>query len=307
MMGASSKSRFRESRALMDTVVTIDVTSGEDEATPVIERAFKWFEHVERICSRFDPGSDVVRLCRSVGKPVQVSPVLFQAVSFALALGERSGGAFDVRLGALMERRGFDCNYRGGRRQRFAAAGAGLVGDVVLDAGNRTVTLTRPTLLDLGAVAKGLAIDLAARELSGFDRFAINAGGDIYVAGRGDTGGWRIGVQDPERGDAVTEILQVADAAVCTSGSYQRRAERYDDHHILDPRTQASPGGVQSATVVAPNSMLADGLSTALFVLGAEDGLALVEEFGAEGMLIGPEFGRKATAGFDAMVLKVRG
>ncbi|HSO94177.1 MAG TPA: FAD:protein FMN transferase, partial [Candidatus Dormibacteraeota bacterium] len=283
----------------------IDVTEGGDQARTAVERAFGWFEYVERVCSRFDENSEVVSLSRLPGRPLRVSRTLFQLIEFALALNRLSNGAFDVTVGGLMESRGFDRNYRTGGRHGFAGAIApALAGEIVLDAEERTVMLARPFLLDLGAVAKGLAIDLAARELGRFAMFSIDAGGDIYVAGQPEKGGWRVGVQDPERGGAAREILKVADAAVCTSGGYQRVTERPGQHHVLDPRTRVSPGDVLSATVVAPNAMLADGLSTALFILGAE-GLALVATSGAHGMVIGKELGRQATAGFDSMVVEV--
>jgi thiamine biosynthesis lipoprotein len=97
----------------------------------------------------------------------------------------------------------------------------------------------------------------------------------------------------------VTETVRVSDKAVCTSGDYERAAPApTGEHHILDPRSGRSPCEVASVTVVAPNAMLADALSTAAFVLGPADGVRLLERHGVEGVILTPALERHATAGF---------
>ncbi len=288
----------------MGTVVSIWVSRTGEEAQARVERAFAWFAHVERVCSRFEAESEVVRLTRRVGVAVQVSPVLFQAVRFAMALTAESGGAFDVTVGCAAERRGFNENYRTGVRHSFGdACREGEPGRLSLDEGAQTITLMAPMLLDLGAVAKGLAMDLAARELAPLGDYAIDAGGDIYVSGLSQVGPWRVGIQDPRHEEGIAAVLQVAQGAVCTSGDYLRHGAYPGEHHIIDPATGASPTEVASVTVVARNGMLADGLSTAAFVLGIQEGLALIERSGAEGMIITRTLERMVTPGFDSMVV----
>ena len=126
-----------------------------------------------------------MQLAAQVGVPVPVSAILFEAVQFALAVAEESGGAFDPTVGYAMETRGFNREYRTGQTIRTDLEPAGPVSyrDVRLDPDRKTITLLRPLILDLGAVAKGLAIDLAARELRPFENFAIDAGGDLYLGG----------------------------------------------------------------------------------------------------------------------------
>jgi thiamine biosynthesis lipoprotein len=153
-------------------------------------------------------------------------------------------------------------------------------------------------ILDLGAVAKGLAIDLAARELRPFVNFAIDAGGDLYLGGhrRPDTP-WSVGIRHP-REDGLLDSLLVSDTAVCTSGDYERRSP--DDahrHHILDPRRGVSADTVASVTVVAPTAMVADALATAAFVLGPIDGLRLLESQGVDGIIVSSTLERHATQG----------
>ncbi len=99
---------------------------------------------------------------------------------------------------------------------------------------SKTILLRRPLTLDLGAVAKGMAVDAAAHELQPFRDFCIDAGGDIYFGGHSPAGKpWRVGIRHPRRRDGVVDRLEVTDCAVCTSGDYERGA------HILDPRDAA--------------------------------------------------------------------
>jgi thiamine biosynthesis lipoprotein len=172
--------------------------------------------------------------------------------------------------------------------------------DVAIDEERRSVTLRTPLVLDLGAVAKGLAIDLAARELESFHDFAIDAGGDLYLGGRNAAGdAWTVGIRHPREHDEVLATLRVSDTAVCTSGDYERPAsDDSGDHHILDARLGASANTIASATVIAPSAMVADALSTAVFVLGPAEGLALLERHGLEGLLVTPALERHATRGW---------
>jgi FAD:protein FMN transferase len=276
---------------VMDTTVTLRAatTAPAAEFTALAERAFTWFHAVERLCSRFDPASEVMHLTRHAGEAVTVSPILFQAVQFALTVAELSDGAFDPTVGRTLEGIGFNRHYVTGALVSTELPDGGApptYADVILDDVRHTITLVRPLILDLGAVVKGLAIDLAAKELAPLGNFSIDAGGDIYVAGRNDAGEpWRVGIRHPRQPEAVAAILRISDLAVCTSGDYERPAPT-GGHHIVDPRSGKSPHDVASVTVVAPNAMLADALSTAVFVLGSQRGLRLLEDQGLDGLLL---------------------
>lgn len=253
-----------------------------------IDRAFAWFDRVEECCTRFDAGSELMRLAAAQpGVPVPVSTLLYEAVQFALAVAEESGGAFDPTVGHAMETRGFNREYRSGAEIHAPvdSSRVAVYRDVRLDPERKTITLLRPLVLDLGAVAKGLAVDLAARELAPFENFAINAGGDLYLGGRNAEGEpWSIGIRHPRSDAELIEAVHVSSRAVCTSGDYERRSAD-GGHHILDPRTGASANGVASVTVVAPTAMLADALATAAFVLGPAEGIRLFERLGVDGLI----------------------
>ncbi len=290
---------------MMGTIVTIEVVERRArrhdaaERDRALDRACEWFGYIERLCTRFDPQSDVRRLAGQVGIAVPVGDILFAVVEFALAVAAETRGAFDPTVGLQMQARGFNRDYRTGRAVGTEVRADGPVSyrDVHLDRDRKTVTLDRPLLLDLGAVAKGLAIDTAARELQPFENFAIDAGGDLYLAGTNALGEpWSVGVRHPRRDRELIESLRISDAAVCTSGDYERPgAGGPTAHHILDPRNGASAGVVVSATVIGPTAMLADALATAAFVLGPEDGIRLLERHGVDGLIVSPALERYAT------------
>jgi thiamine biosynthesis lipoprotein len=287
----------------MGTVVTVEVI-GDEAAAPAIDegidRALSWFHHIEASCSRFDPSSEVMRLTTRVGEAVRVSAPLFEAVRFSLAMAEESGGAFDPVVGAAMERRGFDREHRTGTPIASGVADDPSVSfrDVRLGVEHRAITLVRPVVLDLGAVAKGLAVDMAAHELRAFENFAIDAGGDLYLAGTNANGeAWRVGIRHPRADQAIVDAVRVSNRAVCTSGDYERIGSQ-GSTHILDARTRAPSAGVVSVTTMAPTAMLADAAGTAAFALGPADGISLLERLGVDGMMISSALERFTTRGF---------
>lgn len=284
----------------MDTFVTVEVIHAEAEseaASTAIERAFGWFANVEQTCSRFDPASELRQLCERWGETVAISPVLMAALSFARALAERTNGAFDPTIGAAMEAAGFDREYRSGNQTGRGIAAGATFRDIDLEPERGIVTLRRPMTLDLGSVAKGLAIDLAAREFLGFRGFVIDAGGDIFAGGRNAAGdAWPIGLRDP-RSEGTSATVAISNMAVCTSGDYERSGA--NGHHIRDPRTATAVSKVASVSVVAPTAMAADALATAAFVLGPRRGISLLEEEGVDGVCYTTTCTRLATAGFE--------
>lgn len=268
----------------MGTLVTIHVVRPGTEAA--IERAFGWFHEIEQRCTRFSKTSELMQLTAQPGVPVPASAILFEALQFALTVAHESGGAFDPTVG---ERMAGESMTEENRQVSYR--------DVRLDPARRTITLRRALTLDLGAVAKGLAVDAAARELAPFRDFAIDAGGDLYLGGVNPRGKpWFVGIRHPRRDRELIDSLYISDRAVCTSGDYERRLPD-GGHHILDPRTGTSAHTVASATVIAPGAMLADALATAAFVLGPEDGIRFLERMGVEGLIFTPELERCETRG----------
>ena len=285
----------------MGTLVTIRVVNAQRDETaidPAIDaamtRGFGWFREIEERCTRFDPTSELMQLAPRAGTAVPVSAILYEAVQFALLVAAETGGAFDPTVGHRMQGRGFNREHRTGTVVECAIeAGADVsYRDVELDGEARSITLRRPLTLDLGAVAKGLAIDTAARELEPFRDFSIDAGGDLYLGGSNEAGTpWVVGIRHPRRDGEFIDKLSVSNLAVCTSGDYERR------DHILDARHAKPAAALASATVVAKGAMLADALATAAFALGPKEGLRLLERMGVDGLLITPDVQRCETRG----------
>lgn len=291
----SLKQGYLQSRVYMDTIITIELSRPPGDRLERVQRAFGWFDEVERCCNRFDPASELRRLLLQPGQPMRVSPLLFRAVEFALAVSRESGGAFDPTLGARLEAAGFSTDYRSGDSTPtgLAPAVSGGIDDLVLDAAASTITLLRPLVLDLGAVAKGFAMDLAAQELRDAGGFAINAGGDVLCGGlNADGKRWRIGIRHPRLTDTLLHVLALSDAAVCTSGDYER------GQHIVDPRTGASAAAAVAVTAIGPSAMVADALSTAAFVMGPERGRDFLAGQGLEGMVVDSGLAAFETEGY---------
>lgn len=258
--------------------------------------------------SAFRPGSEIAQINRSAGhRPVAVSEETFGLLKRAKAFSSFSGGAFDISVRPLVELWGIGHKadfvprtWRVRRTLRLVS-----FHDLILDETCHTAFLRRTgQAVDLGGIAKGYAADKVRRLLTeaGVQSAMINLGGNLIALGtRPDGEPWRVGVQNPcsTRGEWLG-LLALTDKTVVTSGSNERffikDGVRY--HHILDPRT-GSPArsGLLSVTVIGVSSEEADALSTAAFVLGLEQGAALIMERGAEAVFAAEDGRLYLTAG----------
>ncbi len=283
---------MKRTKLYMDTAVSIQIVTGkftsEEAVTQKMNQAFEAFQKVELACSRFSPDSELMSACQQVGVPVTVSPFLFEPLKFALEMAECTEGIFDPAIGKKMEDYGFNRHYLTGQSMKSPSAASVTYHDIVLDEQERTLCLLKPLVIDLGAVAKGFAIDLAAHELAEFEGFVVNAGGDLFAGGVNGIGEpWEIGIQHPERKEEVISTILLSDEAICTSGGYERKSTTTADiHHLIDPETGRSPKDWVSSSVIAPFAMMADAFSTASFLLGAAKGRELVEQASLQALLI---------------------
>lgn len=279
--------------AVMGTIFAVQM--GHDEATAIDALTARGADvlgiarAVEATCSRFDPDSELSRLCAQTGTPVTVSPLLFELLALAVAIADRSGGAFDPTVGARLAQRGVNRAWDTGRVVLPPPELPTTVSwrDVQLDRDAGTVTLRAPLQLDLGALAKGFAADLMMEALRDLPHASIHAGGDVCCHGVHPAHrAWRIGVRHPHRPDSMGAVAELAEGAVCTSGNYERAGEARAGRHLLDPRTDEPAAGLASVTVVAPTAVIADGLSTAAFVLGPHDAPAWLAQEGVDALLV---------------------
>lgn len=241
----------------------------------------------DSLMSTWKPESEISRLNAAAGTGTwtSLSGETVAVLAMARAVAEASDGAFDVTVGPLMHAWGF----RGGARARPAPAvfdsARALVGMAALEldsAGGRARLARAGAAVDLGAIAKGYALDLASAAMrrAGAVAGMLDLGGNALVFGAppGGRDAWVIGILDPRDPDGSIGEIHLQEGAVATSGDYEQFFEadgiRYS--HIMDPRTGAPAHGVLQTTAVAPTGMQSDALSTALFLLGPERGLALL-------------------------------
>ncbi len=287
---------YRSHRA-MGTQLTITAYTAEPErAVKAMEAAFAEFNRLETLLSVWRPKSDVSRINHAAGKEaVEVSPETLEVVERGLELAEKTDGKFDITFGALAGLWKFDHDQDDQiPSDEDIQARVPLVGyeRVLVDHDQRTVKLADAGMrMHLGGIGKGYAVDRAVRMLraAGLEDFMVQAGGDMYCAGKKGDRPWRVGVRDPrkERSEFFA-FAEVTDQTFSTSGDYERffikDGKRY--HHILDPDLGRPARGTRSVTVMADDAMTADVLSTAVFILGADRGLAVVESIDGAGAIV---------------------
>lgn len=277
----------RFEREAMDTEVQFLVHSADRAgAEAAVQKAMRAINRVESLMSRAQSTSDISRINAAAGSgSVQIDPETFSLLQRAKNISEKSSGAYSITWAALDTLWNF--NIPEGQRpiipnevvlkERLA-----LVDDTQLTLGNQSARLGKAGMsLGLEGIAKGYAVDRAkaALQKQGFDNALVFVGGDISTQGKKGDSPWVVGLQEP-RAEGYFAVLTLSDQAIATSGDYESYFEiggrRY--HHLLDPRTGMPAFGTRSVSAIAKDAASADAYATAIFVLGPERGLALVEQ-----------------------------
>lgn len=283
----------------LGTQIEVQVYSDQPQAAAAAgERALLEFKRVEALLSERRRSSDVFRLNKNAGgSPVTVAVETVRILRRGKAFHSATEGAFALTLAAIAPlwdfRAGIDPALPESER---VTALLPLINDddLVVDSVAQTAALARTGMaVGLDAVLKGYAIDRALDilESEGFDQVLVFAGGDLAVRGTKGDRPWVIGLQDP-RAEGHYATLPLDNGAVAVSGDYERFFElggkRY--HPILNPQTGFPAEGCRSVAVVAAEAFAADALATAVFVLGPQRGLALVESMeGIEAVIVTAE------------------
>ena len=259
---------------------------------------------MHRIDKHFSPYIETSELYRanqlapkaSAQKPLNISPELAAIIEKSLHYSQLSDGAFDITFASLARYYDYRNKLSPSERQREELLPAINYRLIHLDTKNNTLWFEHPKLyIDLGGIAKGYAVDNAIEILQSFGvkHASVGAGGDSRVIGDKFGRPWLVGIKNP-RADAVAITLPLEDVAVSTSGDYERyfiddKGERV--HHIINPRTGKSTNGINSVTIIGPLGFDTDPLSTSVFVMGAEKGMALINRL----------------PGFDAVIISSEG
>ena len=262
-----------------------------------MNEALSEMKRLEGLLSEWRNDSEVGQINTHPGEWVPVGPETFAVIARALAEGKASNGAFDITFQAMhdvwkfgsaadavpklpskaeVERRRKLVDYR----------------SVELDEKARAVRIAKDHQIGLGGIAKGYIVDRAADVLkrAGLESFLVQAGGDLYGAGRKPDGSpWVSGIQDPRAAQGVFfATIELTDHAFSTAGDYARSyvigKRRY--HHIIDPRTGYPATASRSVTVWAEDATTADAIDDAVFILGPERGLALAAATPGVGVVI---------------------
>jgi len=285
----------------MGTRVQIITFTSErrDEAVTrkLAERAYAEIGQLEARMSEWRDDSEVSRINQNTGRAIEVSKDTYDVIAKGIWAGWVSRGAFDITFAALGDLWKFgdaaEANPRPPSPAQVQAKKKHVdFRGVRLDAARHSVTIPAGSKLGLGGIAKGYIVDRVAGLLrtAGVTSFLVQAGGDLYGSGRKPDGTpWVSGIQDP-RGKigSYFAMLELTDHAFSTAGDYARaftfEGKRY--HHILDPQTGYPADACRSVTIWAKDALTADAVDDAVFILGPERGLLLVEELPDAGAVI---------------------
>jgi thiamine biosynthesis lipoprotein len=308
-VAACSKTDPPRTEFVLGTVCS--VTLYDQAKENVYRDIFNRLREIETRMSVNLPDTEVVRVNAAAGlEPVQVHDNVFNVIQRAVHYAKISGGAFDPTVGPLVSLWGITGDNPRVPSQAEIDAVLPLIDwrDIELDSTARSVFLKRPGMaLDLGAIAKGYAADEAAAIIrkAGLKRAIVNLGGNILTLGeKKDKSPWRIGLQDPleERG-AYFGVVTCPEKTLVTSGVYEKffEADGLRYHHLLSPSDgYPARSGLLAVTIITDNSMDADALSTAVFVLGYAKGRALIESLeGTEAVFVFDDMSVWKTEGVD--------
>lgn len=285
----------QESFFAMDTYITF--TAYGKNAESALSQAKDRITALERLWSVTDEKSEIYAVNHAGGQPVTVTGETTKVLSFALDMADKTGGALEPTIYPVLTAWGFTTGRNRIPSDEEIRELLNQVGyDKVIQREN-TVQLPDGMMLDLGAVGKGCAGDVAAGLLreNGITSALLDIGGNIQAIGaKPDGSGWRLGIRDPF-GEGSVGVLTVRDMAVVTSGSYERYFIGEDGKqygHIINPSTgYPAESGLMSVSVIAKEGRLCDALSTSLFVMGLDKATEYWRQNGGFDMILITENG----------------
>lgn len=264
----SSKSIFA-----MDTVMTL--TAYGEKSQTALDKAENEILRLDTLLRRGSPDSEIYKI--NVNGEGDVSEDTADIISRSSEISEMTGGALDITIAPVMDLWGFYTKEYLVPTQSELSEALARVNYRNISVNGNYVSLSSHSQIDLGAVAKGALSDriIEIFKSDGISSAIISLGGNVHALGTKPDGDlWSVGIQHPDD-DTYIGVVRVEDSAVVTSGTYQRYFEEEGRlyHHIIDPGTgYPADNGLKSVTVICKDATLADGLSTALFVMGADEG-----------------------------------
>ena len=282
LSGCQNKPFYKESRFLMGTTAEIICQDRHS-----LDIAFREIERLERLWNRYDPDSEISKLNKNgVSK---VSKDTLEIIKKAIEFSKLSEGLFDITIGPLADLwkerikskvSRFPTEEEITERLRFIG-----FEKIIIDEEKSVIKFKdKGVSVDLGGIAQGYAVDKVVEKLRslGVKDCLIRIGGCIYALGRKDKRDWRIGIQHPRNPHEFIDYVELRDKAIATSGDYEQffiyEGKRYS--HIINPKTgYPVDNEIISVTVISPQALISDFLSTAVFILGEEKGRELAKKF----------------------------
>lgn len=295
----NQSAEIKYTRLLMGTVVEITLYGNDEQLLkPASDAGFEEIKRLEALMSHYQDDSDVSRINKNAGKePVKVSQETIDVIETAKKASEMSSGAFDITMGVLGKVWHFTKDDKGEPVPPEKEDVEPILPfidykQVIIDKDTSTVKLGRNGMrINLGGIAKGYIVSKAVEKIKakGIKKGIIHAGGDMFVFNESQDKPFKIGIRHPREQGKIIGTIEILSGAVATSGDYERffikDGIRY--HHIMNPKTGFPASKVQAVTIVFKDGTLADGLSTAVFVMGLEDGMKLIEKLpGVEGLIV---------------------
>ena len=312
---------------LFDTATTITgYAESKDQFDQISEEVLALLREYHRLFTIYNRYEGLTNLCSindlhdGVHKQVEVDSKIIDMLLFAKDMYKLSDGKVNIAMGSVLSiwheyrEEGLDEPWNARLPSYEALSEASRHTDIdalIIDKDTSTAFISDPDVtLDVGAIAKGYAVEMAARYLEekGISGYVINVGGNVRTIGtKPDGEKWLCGIENPDTDseNAYIKYIEISDKAIVTSGSYQRYyvVDGKNYHHIIDSETLMPAEGFVSVSVICDDSGLGDALSTALFCMSFEEGLSLVESLSdVEAMWVISENNIKTSSGFSSFV-----
>lgn len=277
--------KITQTKELMSTIVQLDVCADyvDDEIDIIFDEVWDRLIEISWRMNVYDAESDVAKVNKSFKAPVSIGSDTYEVLVMAKKYYEKTRGTFDITVWPIIKLwRAAEGKGKMPTEDEILQVKKSLGAQLIdLPDEDHVQVLNSNTMVDLGGIAKGYAIDEAARIFRehNVDRFFIDAGGDIYAGGKNCNDElWKVGIKDPRDTSKIVDIVKISDKAVATSGNYERhfKVGNRTFSHIIDPRSGYPQEAVVSASVIADTAIEADAYATALTVLGNHNGTELI-------------------------------
>lgn len=297
---AITRTTFRHEFFAMGTRFYFVIVDAPSDSNEILETKIR---ELESLWTRFSSSSELMQINLSEGKKCQASSPTVELITEMIHGYELTDGKFNPSVLPVLVQRGFVTDDEAlNESTSINGSVPGNLLDIAIDPENLTVTLPKGMMLDAGGIGKGLAADVIA-DLAiklGAKGIAVFAGGEVVVRGQAPTAdGWSIGVQNPWDETDLLDVIELAHGGVATSSTQARVVN--DDHHLINPETGASFNtDVVQATVLCDRAVDAEILTKACFAYTCAEALAMVEEVGAEALIVSRDGSIHRTQGWES-------